>query len=276
MTDQLFVTLNDGHRLPQLGLGVWQVSDAEATQVVSNAFAAGYRAVDSAAMYANEAGVGRAVRESDLPRDQLYVTTKLSRNDQGYDTALQAFDASMRKLGLETLDLYLIHWPVPQKGQYVENWRALVRLQKEGRVRSIGVSNFTVTHLQRLIDETGVVPAVNQIELHPRLQQQDLRAFHAKHGILTESWSPLGQGQVLAEPVLAEIGGKHNRSPAQIVIRWHLQSGQIVIPKTVTPARMQENFAVFDFNLDEADMAAIAGLDQGTAGRIGPDPEVFG
>ena len=260
------VTLNDGRRMPQLGLGVWRTPADDAARVVAAALDAGYRAVDTASAYKNEDGVGQALAGRDT-----FLTTKLWNDDQGYDEALRAFDASAKRLGRDSVDLYLIHWPAPKKGRFVDSWKALVRLQREGRAKSIGVSNFTEDHLTRIIDETGVTPAVNQIELHPRFQQTALRAFHARHGIQTESWSPLGQGQLLEDPALGDIARRTGKSPAQVIIRWHLDSGLIVIPKTVNPERLKQNIAVFDFALDAAAMEAIAGLDS-PEGRIGPDP----
>lgn len=260
------VTLNDGRRMPQLGLGVWRTPADDAARVVAAALDAGYRAVDTASAYNNEDGVGQGLAGRDV-----FLTTKLWNVDQGYDEALRAFDASAKRLGREEIDLYLIHWPAPQKGRFVDSWKALVRLQKDGRAKSIGVSNFTEAHLARIIDETGVTPAVNQIELHPRFQQRALRAFHERHGIHTESWSPLGQGQLLQDPAIGAIARRIGKTPAQVIIRWHLDSGLIVIPKTVTPERLRENIAVFDVALEAADLAAIAGLDS-PAGRIGPDP----
>ncbi|GAA3446138.1 aldo/keto reductase [Planomonospora venezuelensis] len=269
-----FVTLNNGVRMPRIGLGVWRVPDDEAAAAAATAIEAGYRSVDTAKLYRNERGVGRAVRASGVPREELFVTTKLWNDEHGYDAALRAFDASMDRLGLDYLDLYLIHWPVPARDRYVETWRALERLCAEGRVRAVGVSNFTVETLDRLLGEAGIVPAVNQIELHPMLPQAELRGYHAEHGIVTEAWSPLGQGRgLLEEPVLAELAAKHGRSPAQVVLRWHLQLGGVVIPKSVTPSRIAENIDVFDFVLDPGDMAAIAVLDSGT--RLGPDPATF-
>ncbi|HEX7307236.1 aldo/keto reductase [Lentzea sp.] len=258
--------------MPQLGFGVWQVPDADATPAVAEALAAGYRSIDTAAAYGNERGVGEAVAQSGVARDDVFVTTKLWNADHGHDSALRAFDTSMEKLGLDVLDLYLIHWPTPARDLYVDTWKAFVELQKEGRVRAIGVSNFQPAHLRRLIDETGVAPAVNQVELHPYLQQAELRAFHAEHGIQTEAWSPLGQGgELLADPVVAEIAARHGRSAAQVVLRWHLQIGNVVIPKSVTPSRIRENIAVFDFELAEEELAALSTLDRG--GRIGPNPD---
>lgn len=260
--------LNDGRTIPQLGLGVYQTPEAETDAVVRAALEAGYRYIDTAKVYGNEEGVGRAVRECP---DWVFVTTKLWNPDQGYDAALAAFDASMKRLGLDELDLYLIHWPVPRLDRFVESWKALIRLREEGRVRSIGVSNFRIEDLERLLDETGVVPAVNQINLHPGFQQKALRAFHAQHDILTTSWSPLGQGAALSDPVIGRIAEKHGKTPAQTIIRWHIESGLNVIPKSANPARLTENLDVFDFALDDEDMRAIEALDRAD-GRIGPDP----
>ncbi|GAA3665461.1 aldo/keto reductase [Lentzea roselyniae] len=268
------VKLNNGVEMPQLGFGVWQVPDAEATTAVAEALKAGYRSIDTAAAYGNEGGTGEAIARSGVDRDEVFVTTKLWNSDHGHDATLRAFDESVKKLGLDVLDLYLIHWPMPARDLYVETWKAFVQLQKEGRVRAIGVSNFQPAHLRRLIDETGVVPAVNQIELHPYLQQAELREFHAKHGIRTEAWSPLGQGgELLADPVVTEIAARHSRSAAQVVLRWHLQLGNVVIPKSVTPSRIRENIAVFDFELSDEEMAALSTVDRG--GRMGPNPDDF-
>ncbi|MFT8775413.1 MAG: aldo/keto reductase [Gluconacetobacter liquefaciens] len=264
------IPLNDGTTMPQLGLGVWRTPAAETADIVRYAADTGYLAVDTAAIYKNEEGVGDGL--ADHPG--IYVTTKLWNDDQGYDATMRAFETSLRKLRREVLDLYLIHWPRAAEGRFVETWKAMVALQKDRRVRSIGVSNFRPEDLDRVIAATGVVPAVNQIELHPRFQQRALRAFHEKHGIRTESWSPLGQGQVLEDPVIAEIGRKYGKTPAQAVIRWHLDNGLIVIPKSVTPKRIEENISVFDFALDAEDMQRIAGLDRAD-GRIGPDPATF-
>jgi 2,5-diketo-D-gluconate reductase A len=268
------LVLNDGRSIPQLGFGVWQVPNDGAVAAVGTAVQAGYRLIDTAAIYGNETGVGDAIAAASVPREELFITTKLWNDRQGYDSALRAFDDSMKRLRLEVLDLYLIHWPAAQRGAYVDTWRAFARLKEEGRVRSIGVSNFTTAHLERLQRETGIVPAVNQVELHPRFQQTALRRFHEKAGIATEAWSPLGQGTLLQDPVLKAIGARHGKTPAQVVLRWHLDSGLIVIPKSVTPARIRENFDVFDFELSRDDMAAIAGLDD-PRGRIGPDPDRF-
>ncbi len=269
------LTLNDGRPIPQVGLGVWRTPADDAAIVVRTALEAGYRAVDTAAIYGNEAGVGEGVRASGLPRDEVFVTTKLWNESQGYDRALRAFDKSLERLGFDQVDLYLIHWPCPPQGLYLESWKALVRLHEEGRAKSIGVSNFAPEHLDKIIQETGVAPAVNQIELHPRFQQAGLRAANAGAGVLTESWSPLGQGQILEDPVIAGVAAKHGVTPAQVVIRWHVQLGLIVIPKSVTPARIVQNLDVFGFVLDAGDMAAMASLDTAD-GRIGPDPASFG
>ncbi|MFC7242453.1 aldo/keto reductase [Catellatospora aurea] len=268
------VTLNNGVLMPQLGFGVWQVDDDAAEHAVTTALRAGYRSIDTAMIYGNEQGVGRALSAAGVPREQLFVTTKLWNTDHEYDKALRAFDASLDRLGLDYLDLYLMHWPVPSQDRYTEAWRAMEKLYADKRVRAIGVSNFTVQTMSRLLDEFDVVPAVNQIELHPHFPQEELRKLHAVHDIATEAWSPLGQGKgLLDDPVLARIAAKHGRTPAQVVLRWHLQLGNVVIPKSVTPSRIAENIDVFGFALDDEDMAAIAGLDNG--GRIGPDPAVF-
>jgi diketogulonate reductase-like aldo/keto reductase len=261
--------------MPQLGFGVWQLPDEETPQAVATALEAGYRSIDTAAIYQNEAAVGRAIAASGLPREELFITTKLWNHNHGYDATVRAFDGSLRNLGLDYLDLYLIHWPVPAADRYVETWRALEKLQADGRVRAIGVSNFQIPHLHRLFDETDTVPAVNQIELHPRLPQAALRAFDAEHGIVTEAWSPLARGgDLLADQEITALAEKHGRTPAQIVLRWHLQLGNVVIPKSATPARIRENIEVFDFELDRADLERIATLDDGT--RIGPHPDRFG
>ncbi|MFC9701450.1 MULTISPECIES: aldo/keto reductase [Streptomyces] len=260
--------------MPQLGFGVWQVPDDEAAAAVSTALEAGYRSIDTAAIYQNERGTGQAVAASGIPREELFVTTKLWNSEQGYDATMRAFDASLDKLGLDHVDLYLIHWPLPSKDAYVDTYRAFEKIHADGRARAIGVSNFLPEHLERLIGETSVVPAVNQIELHPQLQQTASREAHARHGIATEAWSPLGQGKGLLEvPAIVAIARKHERTPAQVVLRWHLQLGNVVIPKSVTPSRIRENIDVFDFTLDPEDLAAIAALDENR--RIGPDPAEF-
>ncbi|MCX5040500.1 aldo/keto reductase [Streptomyces coelicoflavus] len=257
--------------MPQLGFGVWQVPDDEAQTAVALALEAGYRSIDTAAIYGNEEGTGRAVAASGLAREDLFVTTKLWNSDQGYDSTLRAFDTSLAKLGLEYLDLYLIHWPTPAKDLYVDTYKALEKLLADGRVRAVGVSNFLPEHLERLTAETSVIPAVNQIELHPHLQQHAARELHAEQGIATEAWSPLGSGKgILDIPAIVAIAQKHGRTPAQVVLRWHLQLGNVVIPKSVTPSRIKENIDVFGFALDTEDLAAISALNEDR--RLGPDP----
>ncbi|MGZ4636772.1 aldo/keto reductase [Oryzihumus sp.] len=277
MTSVPNVTLTAGNStidIPQLGFGVWQVPDDGATAAVTTALEVGYRSIDTARIYDNEAGVGRALAATDVSRDEIFLTTKVWNDDQGYDQTLRAFDASAKRLGVDYLDLYLIHWPTPAKDAYVDTWKALLQLRADGRIRAAGVCNFQPAHLQRLIDETGEAPAINQVELHPRLQQEELRRFHAEHGIVTEAWSPLAQGgDLLQDDTITGIARKHARTPAQVILRWHLQVGNVVIPKSVTPSRISENFDVFGFDLDADDLAAIAGLDR--AGRIGPDPDEF-
>lgn len=267
------IVLNDGQVIPKLGFGVFQVTPEQAVDAVTTALEVGYRSIDTAMVYGNEAEVGRAIRDSGLPRDQVYVTTKLWNSDQGYDATLRAFDASMERLGLDYLDLYLIHWPIADSGLYVDTFRAFQSLKAAGRITSIGVSNFTREHLERVIAETGETPVVNQIELHPRLTQPELRAFHADHGIATEAWSPLGQGTLLDDPAIVAVAEETGRTPAQVILRWHLQLGNIAIPKSVTPTRIAENFAVFDFELTNDQMSRISALDKGS--RVGPDPETF-
>jgi 2,5-diketo-D-gluconate reductase A len=268
------LTLNDHHQLPQLGFGVFLVPPEEAATAVSHALQTGYRAIDTAAAYRNERGVGEAVRGSGLDRSEVYITTKVWNSGQGRDEAREAFEKSLGRLGYDHVDLYLIHWPAPGQDKYVETWETLVELHQDGRARSIGVSNFRVSDLERVIDATGVTPAVNQIELHPRFQQAELRAFHAEHGIVTESWSPLGRGGLLDDATITEIASAHGRTPAQVILRWHLQLGLMVIPKSVTPSRIEENFGVFDFELSDTEMDQIATLDA-PDGRIGPDPAEF-
>lgn len=275
MTSSPTLTFNDGNTIPQLGYGVWQVEDDVAEKVVRQAFEAGFRHIDTAKIYGNESGVGRAIASSGLSAEEIFITTKLWNADQGYESTLAAFEESMDRLGIETLDLYLIHWQQPKQDKFVDTWKALIELKKRGRVKSIGVSNFTVEGLQRIIDETGVVPAINQVELHPFFNQAELRAFNASKGILTQAWSPLGQGgELLENATVAEIAAKHGATPAQVVIAWHLAIGNVVIPKSVTESRIQENFAALGVKLDDADVEAINGLDRGPEGRIGPDPAV--
>ncbi|MBD3803672.1 MAG: aldo/keto reductase [Thioclava sp.] len=265
------LTLNDGTKIPQLGLGVWKMPDDEAPGIILSALNAGYRHIDTAAAYGNEAGVGRGIAESDVPREEIFVTSKLWNDRQGYDAALRAFDETMDKLGVDTLDLYLIHWPMPAQDQYVDSWKALIRLREEGRIRAIGVSNFLPDHLERLIEETGEAPAINQIELHPYFQQAKQREVHEKLGIATECWSPLGQGEALSDPILTEIASRYGKSAAQVILRWQVQLGLVTIPKSSNHDRIRENISIFDFELTEAEMAQIKDLDS-AEGRIGPDP----
>jgi 2,5-diketo-D-gluconate reductase A len=269
------ITLNNGVEIPQLGFGVWQVPDDDAGAAVRTAIEVGYRSIDTAAIYGNEEGTGRGIAESGVPREELFVTTKLWNGAQGYDTTLAAFEESVAKLKTDYVDLYLIHWPVPSKDKYVDTWRAFEKLYADGRIRAIGVSNFQPAHLQRLFDETEVVPVLNQIELHPYFSQEKVRAFNREHKIATEAWSPLAQGgDLLGDPAVAAIAGKYGKTNAQVVLRWHLQIGNVVIPKSVTPSRIKENFDVFDFELTAEDVAAINGLDRGQ--RIGGDPDTLG
>ncbi|WP_304504301.1 aldo/keto reductase [Amycolatopsis sp. DSM 110486] len=274
MTSVPVTKLNNGVEMPQLGFGVFQVPPAETKAAVKTALDAGYRSIDTATAYGNEAAVGEALAESGIAADELFITTKLWNSDQGYDQTLRAFDSSISDLGLDQLDLYLIHWPLPARDKYIATWKALEKLYADGRVRAIGVSNFQPAHLRRVLDEGAVVPAVNQIELSPYLVQQELRAFHAEHGIATEAWSPLAKGgDLLAESVVTDVAARHRRTPAQVVLRWHLQLGNVVIPKSVTPSRVAENFDVFGFTLTDDDLAALSALDRD--GRTGPDPDTF-
>ncbi len=271
MSTQPHVTFNDGRSIPQLGFGVWQTPNDVAIEAVETALKTGYRHVDTAAVYRNESGVGEGLRVSGVARADIFLTTKVWNDDQGYDETLRAMDASLSRLGTDYVDLYLIHWPSAYRGKFVETWKALIRLREEGKAKSIGVSNFEGDYIEQLIAATGVTPALNQIQLHPRFQQKAMRAKHEKLGVLTESWSPLGQGQLLEDSVIAEIAARHGKTPAQVIIRWHLDSGLIVIPKSATPSRIVENFDVFDFTLTDEDKAAIAALDTAD-GRIGSDP----
>jgi 2,5-diketo-D-gluconate reductase A len=266
--------LNDSHEMPGFGFGVWLIENRDTARAVGAAIDIGYRLIDTAAMYGNEQGVGEAVRKTEAPREALFLATKLWNDSHGFDAALRSFDASMNRLRLDRLDLFMIHWPVPGQDRYVETWRALIRLREEGRATSIGVCNFNAGQLQRLGDETGVFPAVNQVELHPFFQQTALRAFHAQNGIVTEAWAPLGRSRILEDKTLRGIAAKHGRSPAQIVLRWHIENGIVPIPKSADPARMRENFNILDFELDAEDLSRIAALDSGE-GRIGPNPETF-
>jgi len=272
--------LHDGTLIPQLGYGVFQIAEEQAGEAAVQAIKTGYRLIDTAKIYRNEKGVGagiaQALESGQVTRSDLFITTKLWNSDQGYDSALKAFDESMANLRLEVLDLYLIHWPVPARGAYVDSWKACIELQKQGRVRAIGVCNFREQDLTRLIEETGIAPVLNQIELHPFFQQSNLRAFHQQHHIATQAWSPIARGlsDLLQHKALAEIAARHQRTPAQIILRWHIELGNIIIPKTQNPARMQENINLFDFALTQADHSAIATLDR-QEGRVGPDPSVF-
>lgn len=267
------VEMNDGRSIPVIGFGVWQVPDDVVVDATLKALEVGYRHIDTAYLYLNERGVGEALRRSGLDRDDIFVTTKVWNTDHGYDETLRAFDKSTGLLGIDEVDLYLIHWPTPARDIYLDSWRALIRLREEGRARSIGVSNFHEAHLRKIIDETGVIPAINQIELHPWLPQTHLRDIDARLGIKTEAWSPLGSGRLIDDPVIAEVAAKHGKSPAQVMVRWSIQLGNIVLPKSVTPERIEQNIDVFDFVLDDADMAAIATLESGR--RTGPNPDEF-
>jgi 2,5-diketo-D-gluconate reductase A len=271
MTDFSRITLNDNHAIPQLGLGVFQTPNDLARSVVQTALQLGYRHIDTAAAYQNEEGVGEGIRASGMARDEIFITTKVWNDDQGYDKTLRALEASLNRLKLKYVDLYLIHWPSPQRDLYVQTWRALIRSKEEGLTRSIGVSNFEVEHLDRVIGETGVTPVLNQIELHPRFQQKRLRHANTQRGIETEAWSPLGRGKLLADPVIARIANKYDRTPAQVIIRWHLGNGLVVIPKSVNLDRIKENYDVFGFALDADDLETISNLDE-PSGRIGPNP----
>ncbi|HEX4751577.1 MAG TPA: aldo/keto reductase [Solirubrobacterales bacterium] len=274
MADVPNVSLSDGVEIPQLGFGVFQVPPDETQRAVEDALAAGYRHIDTAAAYRNERGVAAGIAAAGVPREEIFITTKLWNTDQGFEATLAAFDKSIEALDTEQVDLYLIHWPVPSRGLFLDTWRAFERIHAEGGARSIGVSNFRVADLERLRAEAERMPTINQIELHPLLQQAELRAWHAEHGIATEAWSPLAQGEVLKDDTLVTIAAHHGRSVAQVILRWHIQLGNVVIPKSVTPARVRENIDIFDFELSEDDLAAIARLDAGH--RTGPDPETFG
>jgi 2,5-diketo-D-gluconate reductase A len=267
------VSLRGAEAIPQLGFGVFQVPPAETAEVVLRALSTGYRHIDTAAAYRNEAEVGQAIRAAGLERHEVFVTTKCFNDDHGHEKAKRALASSLERLEMDHVDLYLIHWPVPSHDRYVETWQAFVEMREEGLVRSIGVSNFQPAHLERIIRETGETPAINQIELHPYFQQRGLRHEHQQLGIVTESWSPLAQGKVLDDPVIVEIAEAHEKTPGQVVIRWHLQLGNVVIPKSVTPERIEENFDVFDFELSDSQMQAIDALDAGD--RTGPDPDTF-
>jgi diketogulonate reductase-like aldo/keto reductase len=263
------IELLDGRSIPRLGLGTWPLDDDEAYAAVGTALDRGYRLIDSAARYDNEVGVGRAIADSDVPREEIVVTTKLPGADHGYEQALAGFEESRRRLGLEYVDLFLIHWPLPSVGLYADTWRAFAHLREEGLVRSIGVSNFTSGQIERIVEATGVWPVVNQIELHPDFAQAGARAWHAEHGVVVESWRPLGRG-LLGHPTIGAIAAAHGRTPAQVVLRWHVQLGAVPIPKSGDPERIAENIAVFDFELDDDELAALATLDRDN--RLGGDP----
>ena len=267
------VTLHDGAEMPQLGFGTWQIPEEETQERVEEALAVGYRHFDTAAVYGNEAGVGAAIAATGVRREDVFVTTKLWNSDQGYEAALRGFDKSLERLGTGSVDLYLIHWPQPGKDLFLETWRAFERIKEEGGARSIGVSNFRIEDLERLAAEATQQPTVNQVELHPRFQQAELRAWHADHEIATEAWSPLAQGDLLTDGTIETVAAHHDRTPAQVILRWHLQVGNVVIPKSVTPERIRQNYELFDFELSEDDMAALERLDTGA--RIGDDPGVF-
>ena len=271
------ITLNDGNAIPQLGFGVFQIPPAETAQAVTHALDAGYRHIDTAEMYGNERGVGEAIRARGLERSDVYVTSKLNNGFHEPDDARRAFEETLATLGFEYVDLFLIHWPLPTlyDGDFVSTWQTLEEFKSDGRARSIGVSNFQVAHLERLAAETDTVPAVNQIELHPYFQNREVAAYGREHGIATEAWAPIAQGKVLDDPTLTEIAGRAGRSVAQVVLRWHIQRGNIVFPKSVTPERIRENFELFDFELAPADVETIDALDRGEAGRDGPNPDVF-
>ena len=271
------ITLNDGASIPQLGFGVFKVPPAETAATVTRALEVGYRHLDTAQMYGNEQGVGEAIAASGIRRDELFVTTKLNNGFHRPDDARREFAASLEKLGLDHVDLFLIHWPLPTRydGDFVSTWRTMASFVEDGRAASVGVSNFQPAHLQRLVDETGVVPVINQVEVHPYFANDDVRAANAKHGVATEAWSPIAQGQVLDDSVLTEIAEAKGRSTAQVTLRWHVERGDIVFPKSVNPGRMKENFEIFDFSLTDDEVARISGLDRGEDGRTGPNPDTF-
>ncbi len=274
MSEVLGIRLNDGATIPQVGFGVFMIPPKDTARAVRTALEAGYRHIDTAQMYGNEEGVGRGIKDSGLPRGDVFVTTKLTNRSHGYESAMRELDASLQQLGFDYVDLYLIHWPVSRKDRYVETWKAFEKLAADGRARSIGVSNFQRAHLDRLAAETGTVPAANQIELHPKLQQPELRRYHRAHGIATEAWSPLAKGAVLEDETIRSLAEKYRKTSAQVVLRWHIQLGNVVVPKSVTPSRIRENIDVFDFELADEDMERLATLDTGT--RVGPHPDTFG
>ena len=273
MTEVPTIALNNGVVIPQLGFGVYQITPDDTRQATLDALEVGYRHIDTAEMYGNEKQVGEAVSASGLARSEVFVTSKLNNGFHARDAALRAFDGTLDALGFDYLDLFLIHWPLPSIGNFVDTWKAMQEISESGRVKAIGVSNFQEKHLQRLFDETSIVPAVNQIEVHPYLAQDTLRAFNMAHGIMTEAWSPIAQGTVLDDEVIVSIAEKVDKSPAQVTLRWHIQRGDIVFPKSVTRSRVEENFAIFDFELSDDDMRSITELDRNE--RTGPDPDTF-
>lgn len=273
-TNQPYLTFHDGNRAPQLGFGTWQLKPEETVPAIQAAVETGYRSIDTAYIYHNETEVGQAIAQCGVPRSELFVATKVWNNRHGHDSTKSAFQESLDRMQLDYVDLYLIHWPVPKQKQYLQAWEALIQLRDEGRAKSIGVCNFQISHLQQLLDGTGVMPAVNQIELHPHFQQPELRAYHKSHGIQTEAWSPLGRGQILRDPVILELAHAHQSTAAQITLRWHIQMGHMVIPKSAHAARIRENFGIWNLHLTDAEMGRIASLDD-PDGRIGPDPETF-
>jgi 2,5-diketo-D-gluconate reductase A len=277
MSDVPNIKLNDGHEIPQLGFGVFQIDPADTAEAVGQALQAGYRHIDTAEMYGNEKEVGEGIRDSEVDREDVFVTSKLNNGAHRPDDAREAIDTSLSELGFDHLDLFLIHWPLPTlyDGDFVSTWKVLEEAQRDGRLRSIGVSNFQVDHLELLAAETDITPAVNQIELHPYLLNGEVDEYGSEHGIATEAWSPIAQGAVLDDPAISEIAGSRDRTPAQIVLRWHIQRGNIVFPKSVTPERIEENFAIFDFELSSDEVEQIAALDKGEDGRTGPHPDRF-
>ena len=271
------IALHDGTTIPQLGFGVFQVPPKDTAATVAQALEAGYRHIDTAQMYGNEAGVGEAIKASGIARDELYVTTKLNNSFHRPDDARREIDASLERLGLAQVDLFLIHWPLPTRydGDFVQTWRALIEAKEAGKTRSIGVSNFQPAHLDRIVEETGVVPVVNQVEVHPFFANEAVRAANKRHGVLTEAWAPIAQGKVVDDDTIGEIASLVGRTPAQVALRWHLQRGDIVFPKSMSPERMRENFALFDFELSPEQVDAISALDRGEDGRTGPNPDTF-
>jgi len=273
MTDIPHLRFHDGNSIPQLGFGIWQVPPEVAADAVESALRIGYRLIDGAYLYMNEAGLGEGLRRSGVPREDVFITTKVWNNEQGRDKARASVERSLETIGVDQLDLVLIHWPVPSQDLYVETWRAFIEMRNEGLMRSIGVSNFNADHLQRIIDETGEVPVLNQIELNPELQQPEMRAVNARHGIATQAWTPLGKGRSFEAEPITSAAARTGKSPAQVILRWHIQLGNAVIPRSVKPERQRENLDVFDFELTDDEMTAIASLDEGL--RTGPDPSVF-